>query len=123
MASGESSVRPSWVRARANARGRDLVGDLQQHHRVERLADGGEHLVERLGLGERAREAVEHESRPTAARRSRISPTMRSSGTRSPRSRIGANMSPSSDPLAIASRRMSPVATCGTPYAAAICFA
>jgi len=48
--------------ARAEARGRDRVGDLEQDHRVERLADLVEHRVECLGLRHRAREAVEHEA-------------------------------------------------------------
>ena len=49
--------------------------------------------------------------------------TMSSSGTRSPHSRIGATRAPSSVPSEMAARRMSPVATCGTAYAAAIRFA
>ena len=41
---------------------RDVVVELEEEDRVERLADLGEHGVERIGLGERAREAVEHEA-------------------------------------------------------------
>ena len=41
---------------------RDLVGDVEEEHRVERAADLGEHLVELLGLGQVPREPVEHEA-------------------------------------------------------------
>ena len=39
----------------------DLVGDVEEEDRVEPAADAAEHRVERLGLREVAREAVEHE--------------------------------------------------------------
>jgi hypothetical protein len=38
----------------------DVVADLQEKHRVERLADLLEHGVERLGLRHGPRKAVEH---------------------------------------------------------------
>ena len=61
IASGESSARPSASARLAQPIRRDLVGDLEQDHGVERLADLVEHRVERLGLRDRARKAVEHE--------------------------------------------------------------
>ena len=47
---------------RVQAARRDVVGDLEQDHRVQRLPDLGEHGVERLCLRERSREPVEDEA-------------------------------------------------------------
>ena len=71
----------------------DLVGDLEQDHGVERLADLLQHRVERLGLRHGARKPVQHEP-VLVARRSRMSSMVRSSGTRPPLSRIGATCTP-----------------------------
>ena len=49
--------------AAAGDAARDLaVVDLEQQHRIERLADVLEHALERQGLRARARKAVEHEA-------------------------------------------------------------
>src|SRR5512143_454879 len=50
-------------------------------------------------------------------------PIIRSSGTSPPAAMIGAAFLPSSVPSATASRRMSPVEMCGTPWRAASCLA
>ena len=102
-------------RARASAPSRRSSESSKQEHGVERPADLGEHRVERLRLGEVAREAVEHEPVAASARRAArgSASIISSSGTRSPRSRIGSTRRPSSVPSAMAARSMSPVETCG----------
>ena len=95
---------------------------LDVEHARDPRAALGQQAVERSGLVERAREAVEHEAaRPRpAARCARASmPIVTSSGTSSPRSMYERARRPSSLSLRRCSRNMSPVAMCGTPLAAA----
>ena len=62
MASGASSLRPSAAR-RSSKRSSETSSDTSSRSTTsEWLADLLEHGVERLGLGHRAREAVEHEA-------------------------------------------------------------
>ena len=77
-----------------------------------------EHPVERLGLGARAREAVEQDAGRGvvgAPSRSRNIAMMRSSDTRSPRAMIALASSPSGVPSRTAARSMSPVAMWARP--------
>jgi hypothetical protein len=90
------------------------IVEIEEEDDVERAADLVEHLVERLGLREVAREAVRmNPSRASSSdRRSRIIRIVISSGTRSPRSMISFTSRPSWVASSSA-RNMSPVETCG----------
>ena len=82
----------------------------------------GEERVEVVDLAAVAGVAVEEEAasrHPPGSSRSRTSSLVSSSGTRSPASMIACTRLPSSVPPATFARKMSPVATCGTPNASA----
>ena len=113
IASGESSGAPLLLRPCAQPLGRHLVGDLQEDHGSERLADLVEHRVERLGLGHRAWEAVEHEAvLLEQAGADEVHHEL--VGDEVAALEDGATRAPISVPSEMAARRMSPVATCGT---------
>ena len=115
IVSGVSSGPPLLVGAPERAPpSRRLVVEVEEEDHVEAAADLAQHPVERLGLGEVAREAVEDEAldASSAASRSRIIRIVISSGTRSPRSMIAFTSRPSGVASSSA-RNMSPVETCG----------
>ena len=98
-----------------------FVAHVQQQHRIQRLADFFQQRIQRIGLFDVAREAVEDETAggvgpAQAARGSGRARCRRRPAGRRP-SRIWPCL-PSSVPRATASRSRSPEETCGTPYLA-----
>ena len=112
----DAPAAPAGAAAREPALQHDRV-DLEQHDGVQRLADLVEQAREAVGLHERARESVQDEAAPASGRasRSRMMPSMVRSSTSWPASITALAARPSSVPAATASRRRSPVDTCGTP--------
>ena len=99
---------PARVRGSARARARRQV---EEEDGVERPADLGEHRLERVRLGDVPREAVQDEAGRSVGLGEPLadSATVRSSGTSSPRARIGSTWRPSSALRSIASRNIWPV--------------
>ena len=103
--SGLSSLRP-WPRARIRSTTTSSGTSIRTAALSSRPVVGGE----RLGLRDAAREAVEQHRRvPRRAIASSTMPTIRSSGTRSPRSMYSAARCPRSVPSARAARSSSPL--------------
>ena len=127
IASGVSSARPSSrARFEQPLEQRRVVGHLELEHDVERAADLGEQVVERLRLRERAREAVEDEAVARVVRGRAARGSARSSARRG-RARRGRRSASRSRPSGVAClhRRAEDVAgrDVRDPYSPAIRFA